>query len=115
MAGYRDAFMIGYELSKEENPLRESDIKGLHRELLKYYSDADYHSGDYKTQMNNVVEVNSVTGTRKDVLKTADPGAITASAMDELVRWFTSAVESEVWILPIIVEFTFRFLNTLDS
>ena len=110
VAGYRDALTISYELSVEKTPLRESDIKGLHRELMKYDSDAHYHRGNYKTQMNNVVEINSLTGTRKDVLKTADPGAITASSMEELVRWFNTVVESEAWILPIIVEFIFRFL-----
>ena len=40
-AGYRDALNISYARSKEIIPLRESDIKGLDRVLMKYDSDAE--------------------------------------------------------------------------
>ena len=52
VAGYRDAINIVYDVFDKSNVLRESGIKGLHRELMKFYSKASHYSGNYKTQMN---------------------------------------------------------------
>ncbi len=110
VAGYRDAINIVYDTSEKDNSLRESDIKGLHRELMKFYSEASHHSGNYKTQKNNVVERNGLTGEQKNVLTTADPGVMTNTSMSDLVTWFNKSVTEEAWIIPVAVEFIFRFL-----
>ena len=80
------------------------------RELMKFYSKASHYSGNYKTQMNNVVEINGITGKQKNVLTTADPGVITHTSMSGLVSWFNKTVGEEAWIIPVAVEFIFRFL-----
>lgn len=110
VAGYRDALEIVYDSYKDFTVLRESDIKGLHRELMKYYSNADYHRGNYKTQINSVVEINSITGKKRKVMVTADPGIITQTSMADLVRWYNKTINREPWVLTVSVEFVFRFL-----
>jgi len=110
VVGYRDAINIIYDFENKNNLLRESDIKGLHRELLKFHSKASHYSGNYKTQKNNVVEINGITGKQKNVLTTADPGVITDTSMSDLVGWFNKSVKEEAWIIPVAVEFIFRFL-----
>lgn len=110
VAGYREALEIVYDSYKDFTVLRESDIKGLHRELMKYYSNADYHRGNYKTQINSVVEINSITGKKRKVMVTADPGIITQTSMADLVRWYNKTINREPWVLTVSVEFVFRFL-----
>ncbi|MFX0141608.1 MAG: Fic family protein, partial [Candidatus Hodarchaeota archaeon] len=110
VAGYRDALKIVYDSYKDFTVLKESDIKGLHRELMQYYSNGDHHSGNYKTQINSVVEINSITGKKRNVMVTADPGIITQTSMADLVRWYNETINREAWVLPVSVEFVFRFL-----
>ena len=110
VAAYRDALEIVYNSYKDFTVLRESDIKGLHRELMKYYSNSDYYRGDYKKQINSVVEIKSITGKKRKVMVTADPGIITQTSMADLVRWYNKTINREPWVLPVSVEFIFRFL-----
>ncbi|MFC1478824.1 Fic family protein [Candidatus Margulisiibacteriota bacterium] len=110
VAGYRDAINIVINSYQDLIPLRESDIKGLHRELLKYYPEAKHHAGDYKSQINSVTETNDLTGRKKTILKTADPGVITAAGMADLVKWFNETVQNETWVMSVAVELVFRFL-----
>ena len=53
---------------------------------------------------------NKNTGEKTIVLKTADPGIQTQTNMAELIKWYNLAMEESVWVLPIAVEFIFRFL-----
>ena len=110
VVGYREALQIVNSSPQSFIPLRESDIKGLHRELMKYYPRADHHLGNYKTQINSVVEINHKTGTKRSLLKTADPGIETETSMSDLILWFKETLPEDPWCLPTAVEFIFRFL-----
>lgn len=110
VAGYRDAIKIVMNLYHDFYPLSLHQIKGLHRELLKYYSQAQYHYGDFKTQPNSVIETNHQTGTKRVVLKTADPGTITETSIADLVSWYNDQIKSSPWPVAVATELVFRFL-----
>jgi Fic family protein len=110
VAGCRNAIHIVFDLHQDFFPLRESGIQGLHRELLRYYPKAHHYLGRYKTQPNNVVQINHKTGQTLSVLRTADPGVITQTAMADLVSWYNQTAKTYPWIVPVACEFVFRFL-----
>jgi Fic family protein len=110
VAGYRNAINIVLNSFYDFYPLKIADIKGLHREMLKYYRQANYHLGDYKKLPNTVVEKDNITLQEKIVLKTADPGIITLTSMDNLVTWYNQEINENPWALAVAVEFVLRFL-----
>lgn len=109
VAGLRAVSTLIYDQATEMSPLKESDIRGLHKELLQYYPPAAHYVGQYKVASNSVVERvgNQVV---REIFKTADPGPMTAVAMQELVSWYHQTLPQAVWSLPIISEFVYRFL-----
>lgn len=109
VAGLRNVFTLIYEQAKDMFPLKEADIRGLHRELLQYYPPALHYIGQYKVASNSVVERLDGKITRQ-IFKTADPGLMTSSAMQELVAWYNQALSDSTWSLAVISEFVFRFL-----
>src|SRR3990167_6093550 len=109
VAGCRAMLHLIYEQAKELFPLTESAIRGLHHELLRYYSKAG-PIGKYKTSPNRVIETNRRTREQRVVLETAYPGTMTEVAMTELVAWYNEALVSEAWSLAVSCEFVFRFL-----
>ncbi len=110
VAGCREMLEIVYSQYPEFRPLRETDLRGLHHNLLKHYPKADHYCGKYKPNTNRVVMINHETGEKKIVLDPASPGPITETAMRELVDWYNSNVNECPWPLLIASEFTFRFL-----
>lgn len=110
VAGCRKMLMIIFSQAGDLFPLSEATIKGLHRELLQYYPPAAHHLGQYKISPNSVVEVIEGTNIKKDVLRTADPGPITDTAMRDLVDWYNSAIREHPWTVAVATEFVFRFL-----
>ncbi len=110
VVGCRSMLAIVYVQAEELFPLTETTIKGLHNELLHYYSQAYPYLGKYKIVSNSVVEIITGTSIQKDVLKTADPGPITDSAMQELVSWYNKALHVYSWPIAVATEFVFRFL-----
>lgn len=110
VAGCREMLAILFQQAEDLFPLTEATIKGLHRELLKYYPPAAPYLGAYKVVPNNVVEMVAGTEIRRDVLKTADPGPITAAAMHELVDWYNGEIRIHPWPLAVASELVFRFL-----
>jgi Fic family protein len=110
VVGYRRAIQLVYDLYQDFFPLKISDIKGLHREMLKYYSHADYYKGEFKKQSNSVIEIDYSTGKKTHVLKTAAPGPITSAAMRDLVSWYNKEINTCTWGPAAAVEFVFRFL-----
>jgi Fic family protein len=109
VAGLRVVSTLIYDQAAEMLPLKESAIRGLHTELLQYYSPAAHYVGQYKAASNSVVERvgNQII---REVFKTADPGPMTSAAMQELVAWYNQALPNAVWVLPVISEFVYRFL-----
>lgn len=102
--------MIIFSQAGDLFPLSEATIKGLHRELLQYYPPAAHYLGQYKIAPNSVIEVIEGTNIRKDVLRTADPGPITDTAMRNLVDWYNRSIRKYPWTIAVAVEFVFRFL-----
>jgi Fic family protein len=110
VVGCRKMLNIIYQLGKEEFPLTEVFIRELHKELMKFYGKAKQPIGDYKKNINSVVEINHMTGEKIIIFKTADPGLETIIAMRELVDWYNKALKNEPWALAVTSEFVLRFL-----
>jgi Fic family protein len=110
VAGYRKALQLVLNIYNDLYPLKISDIKGLHREILYYYKKASHYIGEFKTQPNSVIETELHTGKTNIVLKTADPGVITMTSMDDLVSWFNKEINENPWPVAVVAEFIFRFL-----
>lgn len=47
---------------------------------------------------------------RRDVLKTADPGPITEVAMNDLIEWYNKMLPECPWSIAVATEFVLRFL-----
>lgn len=113
VAGCRAMLNLLFDQGGEMFPLSQGTICGLHRELMQFYPPAEHYLGRYKTVPNNVIE-RIMDGekeiSRKDVLKTADPGPITETAMYDLVEWYNSAIPEHPWAITVATEFVFRFL-----
>jgi len=110
VAGARAMLQIIYAQAKNWRPLTASALRGLHHELLRFYSKAGPNVGCYKRQPNSVVMHNHATGESKVVFKTADAGAITQAAMADLLAWYNEALVKEPWAVAVSCEFVFRFL-----
>ena len=110
VAGCRAVLAIVYAQHEDLFPLSEHAICGLHAELMRFYPPAARYAGRYKTQPNSVVETNHRTRKTRIVLKTADPGPITATSMRGLVDWYSRSLQDEPWSIAVACEFVFRFL-----
>lgn len=110
VAGCRAMLIRIYDNPSDFFPLKESDIRSFHHELLSHYSEALRYAGQYKTQTNSVVERNNVTGKTRIVFQTADAGPITSAAMRDLVEWYNQNLTVAPWPLSVAVEFVYRFL-----
>lgn len=110
VAGAREMIHIIYEQAPDFSPLTETVVKGLHNQLLQFYPRAEPYSGRYKIASNSVVQIVIGTDIRKTVLKTADPGPITDSAMGELIGWYNKTLSEYPWPIAVAAEFVFRFL-----
>lgn len=108
--GSRSVLSTVYLQADELKPLTQAIIRGLHRELLKYYPPAEHYAGAYKTVTNKVISRNNETGEERSVLEPTDPGVMTEMAMSELVDWYNEIVDTYHWPLLTAIEFTFRFL-----
>jgi Fic family protein len=60
--------------------ITESNIKNLHRILMKYAKKDEWHKGDYK-QLSNAVEATHPDGSKQVIFKTAEPGLETQEAI----------------------------------
>ena len=108
--GSRSVLSTVYLQADELKPLTQAIIRGLHRELLKYYPPAEHYAGAYKTVTNKVISRNNETGEERSVLEPTDPGVMTEMAMGELVDWYNGTIDTYHWPLLTAIEFTFRFL-----
>lgn len=108
--GCRAILEIVYDQSQQMYPLTESAVRGLHHQLLQYYSKAEHYTGRYKNLENKVISCNHDTGEKKTVLEPASPGMITETAMSELVKWYNAGIKEYPWTILFASEFVFRFL-----
>lgn len=92
-------------------PLRESIIKALHKELLKYSNKDDLHRGEYKHK-ENIVGVLNEKGDVAQIMFETTLAYLTPKEMTELVEWTQEALEKERFHpLLIIANFIVEFLK----
>ena len=108
--GSRSVLTTIYLQAEEFKPLTQTLVRGLHRELLKYYPPAGHFAGAYKTVINKVISRNNETGEEHPVLEPTDPGVMTDTAMRELFDWYNETIDTYHWPILVAIEFTFRFL-----
>ena len=110
VVGCRRMLQTVYVQAEELYPLYEAAVRGLHRDLLQFYPQAQYHAGSYKQSPNRVLYVNHATGEERIVLDPAPPGIMTETAMADLVGWYNQAIRGYPWPLLVATELVFRFL-----
>lgn len=108
--GCREVLGLVYLQAGDLFPLTETAIRGLHHSLLRFYPDAAFHAGGYKTGPNQVVSLNHDTGERRVVLDPTPPGPQTEVAMRDLLAWYNTTIKEHPWPLLVATEFVFRFL-----
>lgn len=97
--------------SYKKLPLRESVIKSLHKELLKYSDKDDLHRGEYKRK-ENIVGVLDGKGNVAQIMFETTPAYLTPKEMAELVEWTQEAFAKERFHpLLIIANFIVEFLK----
>ncbi len=97
--GYLETLQNVFD-SHEKLPLRESIIKSLHKELLKYSTKDEFQRGEYKKK-ENIVGVLGPT-----------PAYLAPKEMQELVDWTYEALEKNRFHpLLIIANFIVEFLK----
>lgn len=110
VAGCRAMLLLIYSNSMDFFPLRENDLRALHYELMSPYKKAIPYAGKYKIQSNSVIEQNQLTKESRIVFKTANPGAITSTAMHDLLKWYNKSIPVTSWQIAITSELVYRFL-----
>ena len=110
VVGSRSVLTTIYLQAEEFKPLTQTIVRGLHRELLKFYPPAEHYAGAYKTVINKVFSRNNETGEEHPVLEPTDPGVMTDTAMRELFDWYNETIDTYHWPILVAIEFTFRFL-----
>lgn len=88
--------------------ISESQIKNLHKILMKYAEKDGWHKGQYK-QISNAVEAILPDGSKQTVFRTTEPGLQTQDAMINLCAWYQNDQET----LPIVkvALFVYEFLS----
>ncbi len=91
--------------------LRESTIKSLHKELLKYSNKDDLHRGEYK-KTENTVGVLGADGKIARIMFEPTLAYLTPKEMTELVDWTYEALENNRFHpLLVIANFIVEFLK----
>jgi Fic family protein len=108
--GYLETLQNVFD-SHQTLPLRESIIKSLHKELLKYSTKDDQQRGNYKKK-ENAVGVIGLDGRVVKIIFETTPAYLAPIEMQELVEWTTEAFEKNSFHpLLIISNFIIEFLK----
>ena len=107
--GYYETLDIIFE-NFSDLSITESNIKQLHRLLLKHSSKDQRHKGEYKNLSNKVV-ANYPDGTQRVIFNTTEPH-LTAAVMSDLVSWMKNELnKKELHPLLITSIFIYEFLS----
>lgn len=108
--GYLETLQNVFD-SYEKLPLRESIIKSLHKELLKYSTKDELQRGEYKKK-ENAVGVLGPDGKVARIMFEPTPAYLAPKEMQELVDWTYNALEKNRFHpLLIIANFIVEFLK----
>ncbi|MGE3920136.1 MAG: Fic family protein [Gammaproteobacteria bacterium] len=110
VAGCRQMLILIYENANDFFPLRESDLRALHQQLMEPYLKKSPYVGNYKIQSNSVFERNQHSGEERIIFKTADAGPMTNVAMSDLVQWYNDVQMLDSLSIVVACEFVYRFL-----
>lgn len=110
VAGSRSVLTTIYLQAQQFQPLREADIRALHKDLLMFYPPANHYAGNYKAIINEVIARDHQTGQERTVLEPTEPGVMTNMAMQQLVEWYNQSIREHPWPVLVAIEFVFRFL-----
>lgn len=104
VAGYFETLEVIVE-SYQNIEITESNLKGLHNQLMKYSEKDAWHKGNYKQLANSVEE----TETKRVIFETTAPGFPTDNAMSQLITWYAEDIKT----LPLIKAalFVYEFLS----
>jgi len=69
--------------------ISESQIKGLHKSLMQFSKNDEWHRGNYK-QHSNSVQAQKPDGESYLIFETTPPGISTEDAMRNLVEWYNT-------------------------
>lgn len=110
VAGYAEVMETLF-LAWEKIPLTESQIKGLHQQLLQPSEKDQWHRGHYKKFPNNVAAFDAEGQAVGIVFETATPFD-TPGRMEELIVWWNEARrEGQLHPLLLIAVFVVVFLE----
>lgn len=104
VAGYFETLEVIAE-SYHNIEITESNLKGLHNQLMKYSERDAWHKGGYKQLPNSVEE----TETKRVIFETTAPGFPTDNAMAELVAWYAEDTKTPPLIKSAL--FVYEFLS----
>ncbi|OGF74452.1 hypothetical protein A3J56_00735 [Candidatus Giovannonibacteria bacterium RIFCSPHIGHO2_02_FULL_46_20] len=108
--GYLETLQNVFD-SYEKLPLRESIIKSLHKELLKYSTKDELQRGDYKKK-ENTVGVLDAQGNVARIMFEPTRAYLTPKETQELVDWTVEALqENRFHPLLVIANFIVEFLK----
>lgn len=110
VAGSRTVLTTIYLQADELKPLRETDIRALHKTLLQHYAAAENYAGNYKTVINKVISRDQQTGKERTVLEPTEPGLMTNMAMQRLITFYNESIKEVSQPILLAIEFVFRFL-----
>jgi Fic family protein len=107
--------VIGYyetlELILTEYPhirITESEVKGLHGQLLRHVEKDSWHRGQYKL-LSNQVEARLPDGSRQIIFQTTPHGFATDDAMRALFEWYQGTTKMHPFVK--IAAFVYEFLS----
>lgn len=109
IAGYLQCLEVIFT-SYRDFSISESSILNLHKNMLSYSSQDMHHMGHYKKGSNRV-EAKDATGKVVGVIFDPTPPYLVKKEMQELIEWYTWAIETKVkHPLIIIANFIFEYL-----
>jgi len=107
VAGYYDTLNLIGE-SYRDISITGSNVKHLHKILMKHSTKDDHHKGDYK-RITNRVERKEADGSKTPIFETTPPGLVTQDAMEQLVDWYNNDSSTHPLIRAAL--FVYEFLS----
>jgi Fic family protein len=107
VAGYFETLDTICEYFSEIH-ITEAQIKHLHKMLMKYSKDDEWHSGDYK-KISNSVDETYPDGRKRTIFRTTEAGYATQDAMNNLIEWYKNDKQTQPIIK--IALFVYDFLS----
>jgi Fic family protein len=113
VAGYFETMEL-ISGSYNEIEVTESNLKSLHKTLLKHSIKDEWHRGDYK-QHSNAVEARLPDGTRQIIFRTTEPGFPTEDAMRSLVEWYANDKRTHPLVKCAVLSYEFVSIHPFQD